>query len=403
MTETKTKAITHSVPPVVQAAEARDNAIEDRVILAARVGPNAAVLREVLETQALVCQGGPTIEAVSEAIASEASLVVLTEEVLADRDLAHQLGDRLSNQPDWSDIPVIILLSECRRFQDCLALLGQTTHHRSVMLLELPLKRPVFATLVRSCLRNRARQYALRDTLCQLKESNETLENFSHTVAHELRNPLGVITSSLDLLKRGELAPKQDKLVSMGLRTAKGMNQTVGALLNYGKLQSHTVKDFAAVDMNTVITESTVVLQALIQKNVSHNRPVDITWRDLPVVYGNRQLLIQLTSNLIKNAIVHNDAEAPAITVTASKQPLPRKQTSRWLINITDNGPGIPPEAQNSIFKMFNRAGKTRTEGSGIGLALCQRVIEQHQGSLGVRSTLGKGSTFYFDLLDAEA
>lgn len=402
MTENKAQTAFLSAPQAAQAAggKTKDSvkAAEDRVILAARAGPNAAVLREVLEMQAIVCMGEPTVEAVSDAIASQASLVVLTEEVLTDKELAKQLGDRLSQQPDWSDIPIIILLSECQRFKDCLALLGKTTHHRSVMLLELPLKRPIFAALVRSCLRNRARQYALRDTLHQLKESNEILENFSHTVAHELRNPLGVVTSSLDLIERTDLTPKQEKLVAMGRRTARGMNQTVGALLDYGKLRSHTAEDFAAVDMNTVVTESTVVLQSLIQKNASDNKPVNITWQNLPTVYGSRQLLIQLTSNLIKNAIVHNDAEAPTIIVTAKKQSSSNTQNSRWLITVTDNGPGIPSSAQASIFKMFNRAGKTRTEGSGIGLALCQRVIEQHQGSLGVQSTVGQGSAFYFDL-----
>ncbi len=375
---------------------------EDRVILAARTGPNATVLREVLEMQATVCQGEPTVEVVSEAIASQVSLVVLTEEVLADRNLVKQLDERLSQQPDWSDIPIIILLSECQRFGDCLALLSQTTHHRSVMLLELPLKRPIFAALVSACLRNRARQYALRDTLHQLKESNEILESFSHTVAHELRNPLGVVTSSLDLIERTDLSPQQQKLVAMGLRTAKGMNQTVGALLDYGKLRSHATENFAAVDMNTVITESTIVLQSLIQKSANNNRPVDITWKDLPTVHGNQQLLIQLASNLIKNAIVHNDTTAPTVTITAKKQPL-SSEASRWIIRITDNGPGIPPKAQTSIFEMFNRAGKTRTEGSGIGLALCQRVIEQHQGTLGVNSTVGAGSTFYFDLPEVES
>ena len=380
--------------------ESRAAVREDRVVLAARLGPNAAVLREVIETQALVCMGEPSVEAVSNAIDSEASLVVLTEEVLSDKDLAKQLGDRLSQQPDWSDIPVIILLSECQRFGDCLALLGQTTHHRSVMLLELPLKRPVFAALVRSCLRNRERQYKLRDTVAQLKESNETLESFSHTVAHELRNPLGVVTSSLDLMDRTELTQKQQKLVKMGRRTAKGMNQTMGALLEYGKLRSHTIADFSAVDMNTVVTESMGILQSLIQQNASNNRPIHITWEDLPTVYGSKQLLIQLTSNLIKNAIVHNKAQSPVITITAQEQPHCDSQTPRWRFSLTDNGPGIPTEAQASIFEMFDQAGETKTEGSGIGLALCQRVVEQHQGTLGVRSTVGEGSTFYFDLLE---
>ncbi len=388
-----------------QAAQAAES-IPARVVLATRMGPNAAVLQEMLAAQAVVCMYEPTVEAVSEAIASEASLVVLTEEVLANKDLARQLGDRLSQQPDWSDIPVIILLSECQRFGDCLALLGQTTHHRSVVLLELPLKRLLFSTLVSSCLRNRARQYALRDTLAQLKQSNEILESFSHTVAHELRNPLGVITSSLALIERTNLTAKQEKLVEMGRRTAKGMNQTVGALLDYGKLRSQTVEDFTAVDMNAVMSDSIELLQALIQERSAQGKRIDVTWDNLPVVYGSRQLLIQLTSNLIKNAIVHNNTDTPTVAIAAerqykkhpNRQLVARPQISRWKFSISDNGPGIPPESQASIFEMFNRAGKNRTEGSGIGLALCQRVIEQHKGQLSVQSTVGKGSTFYFDL-----
>ena len=381
--------------------KAADNKAGEKhhIVLAARTGPNAAVLRQVIETQAWVCMSQPTIEVVSEAIATEASLVVLTEEVLANKDAAQQLGDCLSQQPDWSDIPVIILLSDCQRFGSCLALLSQTTHHRSVMLLELPLKRPIFVALIRSCLQNRERQYALRDTLHQLKQSNEILESFSHTVAHELRNPLGVVTSSLDLIARTELSSKQEKLIEMGRRTAKGMNQTVGALLDYGKLRSHAAEDFTAVDMNNILTEATGVLQALIQEQDKTNRPVHITWQRLPIVYGSQQLLIQLTSNLIKNAIVHNDTSVPTITITAQKrQTRNTAYPARWIINITDNGPGIPPEAQASIFQMFNRAGKSRTDGSGIGLALCQRIVEQHQGTLAVQSAVGQGSTFYFDL-----
>ncbi|MGB7087812.1 MAG: ATP-binding protein, partial [Phormidesmis sp.] len=82
---------------------------------------------------------------------------------------------------------------------------------------------------------------------------------------------------------------------------------------------------------------------------------------------------------------------------------LPRAESSkRWIISISDNGPGIAPEAQQKIFAMFNRAGKSRAEGNGIGLALCRRVAKQHQSTIEVRSTVGEGSVFYFDLASAE-
>ena len=376
------------------------------IILAARLGENAKVLREVLEAEAQVSVEPPTVVTVASAIEKEASLVILTEEVLTDEALAQQLGTFISRQPTWSDIPVIILLKECQRFGDCLALLGETTHHRSILLLELPLKRVIFSTIVKACLQNRRRQYELRDTLFQLQESNKALENFSFTAAHELRNPLGVAKTSFDLLARTPLEAKQQKFVDMGQRTTERMNQLIGALLDYSKIQT-TADDFTDVDMTTVVKEAVDGLQVLITE-----QGADVSWSTLPTVRGNRQLLTQLVGNLIKNALVHNTADVPRVVISAQTDidsgfgilrgtPIPQDQT-RWFFFVADNGPGIAPEIQTEIFDMFNRAGKSRAEGSGIGLALCQRVAQQHKTTVGVKSAVGEGSTFYFDLASTE-
>ena len=359
----------------------------EKIVLAARLGSNADVLQEVLAAEAQVQVEPPTVEAVSLAIEEEASLVVLTEDMLTDNEKAQQLGDRLNQQPDWSDIPVIILLTECQRFGDCLTLLGQTTHQRSVLLLERPLKRTVFSSVIETCLRNRQRQYKLRDTLYQLRSSNQALESFSYTAAHELRNPLGIVTSSFDLLARRELAPQQQKLVEMGQRTSQKMNQTLNALLDYSKIQPGT-DHFTAVEMASVVKEAITNLQVLIQK-----RAADVSWIEpLPVVQGNYPLLVQLISNLIKNAVVHQEEHAAKVQILAELQ------RDRWLIHVKDNGIGIAADNQSKIFELFNRAGKSSAEGSGIGLALCRRIVEQHEGTIGVRSEPGEGSDFYFDL-----
>ena len=305
------------------------------ILLAARLGANEQALRQVLETQALVKVDAPTVEAVSEAIRTEASMVVLTEEVLTDEKLGKQLGDRLSQQPEWSDIPVLILLKECQRFGDCLALLGQTTHHRSVLLLELPLKRQIFAAIVRSCLQNRQRQYLLRDTLYQLQESNQTLQNFSYTAAHELRNPLGVVKSGYDLLARTPLEPKQHKLVDMGQRTAGRMNQLLGALLDYSKVQSHT-REYGAVDMNTVVKDAIAGLEVLI-----NNNRAEINAAPLPTVKGDHQLLVQLVGNLIKNAIIHNDSQIPKVTIAAGST-LTEQVSSKTEERLEETAPHTP-------------------------------------------------------------
>ncbi|MBE9099309.1 sensor histidine kinase [Vacuolonema iberomarrocanum] len=369
---------------------ARENlpkVFNEHVVLAARLGPNATVLREVIETQAQVRIAEPTVEAVSEAIRVEAALVILTEEVLTDTTLAKQLGDRLNQQPDWSDIPVIILLTECKRFGDCLALLGQTTHQRSILLLELPLKRPIFSSIVSTCLQNRQRQYQLRNTLYQLTESNRALENFSYTAAHELRNPLGVVTSALMLLQKMKLDAKPKKIVDMGLRTAKRMNETVQTLLDYSRIAAHQNSDFKRVELAAIVRQSTIELQMVISA-----RQAEVYWDQLPTVWGSEQLLVRLISNLIKNAIVHNNNDVPRVEILAEDS------GDRWLIHVRDNGPGIAMAAQSEIFELFNRAGNSHAEGSGIGLALCQRIAEQHGGVISVTSQPGEGSDFHFDL-----
>ena len=367
------------------------------IVLSTYRGRNAAVLQEVLEAESMVCLTVPTVDAVVEAIESNAALVVVTEEILAGESATERLSQCLNNQPSWSDIPVVILMHECQRFAACLELISETAHQRSIVLLELPVKRQVFASMVRSCLQNRQRQYALRDTLYQLQESNQTLESFSYTAAHELRNPLGVMTASFDLLGRMQLDAKQKKIVDMGQRTAKNMNQMLSVLLDYGKLRSQSIDAFTPVDMNTVLQESVSDFQQLIE-----NRHAEVIWSELPTVRGSRQLLIQLISNLIKNAIVHNEADRPTVTITAETLPANNFQAERWLFLVSDNGPGVPPETQEEIFTVFNRGGKSRAEGSGIGLALCRRIVEQHQGEIGVRSAVGEGSTFFFDLPLAE-
>ncbi|MEO0769776.1 MAG: ATP-binding protein [Cyanobacteria bacterium J06649_4] len=378
-----------------------------QIVLAARLGDNANVLREVLESEGQVEVQAPTVETVERAIAREAALIVLTEEVLTNQAKATKLGHCLSQQPAWSDIPVIILLKECQRFGDYLSLLGETTHHRSVLLLELPLKRMIFATVVRASLQNRKRQYALRDSLFQLQESNQALENFSYTAAHELRNPLGRVKTGFDLLARTKLEPQQQKLVDMGQRTANGMNNLLGALLNYSKVQT-TTDEFTDVDMESVVQEAVDVVQDTIE-----TAQASVTWETLPLVRGNRQLLVQLMSNLIKNAIVHNDAGVPKVIISAQRSDNnedsekaqqewviapPTTTLPRWRFEITDNGPGISADRQDQIFVMFNRAGNNRATGNGIGLALCRRVAQQHQSTIGVQSVIGEGSTFYFDL-----
>ena len=366
--------------------------VKEHIVLSASIGRNATILRQALESQGFVCVNAPTVQAVIDAIQTNASLVVITEEVLTTEKKIKDLTKCLNNQPEWSDIPVILLLKDCRRFPSCMAFLRQAEYIGSLVLLEMPLKQHEFISVVRSCLQNRQRQYVLRDTLQQLRESNQILENFSHMVAHELRNPLNTIIPGLEMLNRNNsIDAMARKIVEIGYRSATNLEQTLQAMLNYGKLKARENLTFETVDMNLVVEQAVLNLQQVIKDSQAK-----VNWTQLPFVRGNQQLLVQLIGNLIKNAIVHNTANTPEVNISA------QLQSQRWQLFVTDNGSGISPENQKKIFALFERAGKSQATGSGIGLALCSRIVELHQGKLDVRSQPDQGSTFYFDLAIAK-
>lgn len=363
----------------------------ETIVIATQLSQNAAAIRQVLERQGLTCLEADSMATVVAAVQAEAALIVVTEEMLSLDAHFQRLVNSLNEQPDWSDIPVILLLKNCRTFPACMAMLHAARHQRSITLLEMPLKRREFTSTVRTCLNNRQRQFELRDTLQQLNESNRTLESFSHTVAHELRNPLNVVTGSLELLRHRFTEDREQKIVHMGLRTSRKMNQTLTTLLEYGKLASRRNLTFAPTDMNLVVERAVEGLQNVIDANEAL-----VDWSPLPVVLGNAELLENLMSNLIKNAIVHNGAAMPVVMITSERR------GDHHYFQIMDNGPGVSPEDQQKIFELFVRAGERRVEGSGLGLALCQRIVDQHGGNLDVESELNQGSTFYFDLPQVE-
>ena len=364
---------------------------KEHIVLSASIGRNATVLRQALESQGFVCVNAPTVRAVVDAIETDASLVVITEEVLATEKKIRDLTQCLNNQPEWSDIPVILLLKDCRRFPSCMTFLRKEEYFGSLVLLEMPIKKHEFISVVRSGLQNRQQQYVLRDTLYQLRESNQALENFSHMVAHELRNPLNATVGSLEMLTNdNSLNAMARKVAHIAYRSARNLDRTIQAMLDYGKLKVQENITFESVDMNLVVEQAVLNLQQVIA-----DRQVKINWNQLPTVQGNEQLLIQLTSNLIKNAIVHNPSNSLEINISA------HQQSQRWELCVTDNGSGISASNQKKIFALFERADSSQAQGSGIGLALCRRIVELHQGIIDVRSQPNQGSTFYFDLAAA--
>ena len=232
------------------------------------------------------------------------------------------------------------------------------------------------------------------DTLAQradaLAHSNQELQQFAYVASHDLQEPLRMITGYTQLLARryrGKLDQDGDEYINYAVDGAKRMQILINDLLAYSRVGTRA-NQFALTDCEAILNTTLTNLQVAIQESgatVSHD--------PLPTVACDAGQIGQLMQNLIGNAIKYRNSKAPEIRVEC------RQEDSYWLFSVADNGIGIDPQYAERIFVIFQRL-HTREEypGTGIGLAVCKKIVERHGGRIWVQSELGNGSTFYFTL-----
>ena len=230
-----------------------------------------------------------------------------------------------------------------------------------------------------------------------LEKSNTELQQFAYVASHDLQEPLRMITSYTQLIEKRN-AEKMDEESQEFLHFvtdgAKRMSQLIKALLEYSRVDSRT-KPFLPLDMEAVVQTAVHHLQRTIDDNDAR-----ITVGDMPRVIGDEIQLISLVQNLIANAVKYRDASRPP---EVHIQAEPAGEERSWRVSIRDNGIGIAPEFQDRIFTIFQRLhGHGEFEGTGIGLAVCKKIVERHGGEMTVDSTPGEGSTFAFTLPAAD-
>jgi signal transduction histidine kinase len=242
--------------------------------------------------------------------------------------------------------------------------------------------------------RQQADAAELRRSHDALLQSNLDLQQYAFIASHDMRGPLNTVSSYLDLLRRkhgDQLSPTGLGLVDRAASAVRHLDQLTQALLSYAKL-GENARPFATVPMAEVLHET---VQALESQLIAAQ--ADVTHDDLPSVWGDRSLLTQLLHNLVGNAVKYRRDEPLRVHVSA------RREGDAWRIAVRDNGIGIEPRHQARIFEIFKRL-HTQSEipGTGIGLAICRRVVQAHGGTLGVESAPGQGSTFFFTVADKE-
>lgn len=241
--------------------------------------------------------------------------------------------------------------------------------------------RELHATLQMALYRKRVEEELLR--------SNEDLQQFAYAASHDLQEPLRNITLSAQLLSRymeGRLLPQEQELVDDIVNSTRRMNDLVVGLLSYGRV-AHGPRDADRFPSHQAVEAALRNLRPYLEENGAC-----VNYRDLPEVTADRVQVIAVFQNLIANAIKYQNGGPAQIEITAEPH------NGHQVFCVSDNGIGIAQRHQTRIFQMFSRLHPKHYPGTGIGLAICKRVVERHGGRIWVESDEGSGSRFFFSL-----
>jgi len=225
----------------------------------------------------------------------------------------------------------------------------------------------------------------------ELIRSNRELEHFAFAVSHDLQEPLKVVCLYLQLLKRKyqeRLDEKVEKDITSIIDRTERMQNLIQSMLDYARVgKGHAY--FVRLDTSQVIHRAMDNLKASIDATSAQ-----ISCGNCPVVMGDEIQLTQLFQNLISNAIkFHQKGESPRIHIDVEQK------DDQWVFSVRDNGIGVEQKDLQDIFKVFRRLhSHSEYAGNGIGLALCQRIVESHGGNIWVESEVGQGTTVYFNI-----
>jgi signal transduction histidine kinase/ligand-binding sensor domain-containing protein len=233
-------------------------------------------------------------------------------------------------------------------------------------------------------------QRLLQKAVADLRRSNDELAQFAYIASHDLQEPLRMVASYVSLLSRryqGKLDPQADEFIAFAVEGSKRMQQLINDLLSYSRVTTKG-KSFQTVDVNALLESVLLIMQITIAE-----RRARITHDPLPRVTGDPIQIEQLLQNLISNGIKYCRAGTPEIRISVDRQ------DGEFRFSVRDNGIGIAPEHHEKIFGIFQRL-HSREEygGTGIGLAICRKIVERHGGRIWVESEAGQGATFFFTL-----
>jgi signal transduction histidine kinase len=251
-------------------------------------------------------------------------------------------------------------------------------------------ERDQFATIFVDVSERKSLEAQLKQKADDLARSNAELQMFAYIASHDLQEPLRMISAHLDMMKKrygGQLPESAVQHLDFAVQGSLRMKALINDLLAYSRLESRGGA-FSNVDLTDAVNQATNNLHASVEESGA-----DIERRELPTVMADEVQMVQLFQNLISNAIKFHGVDVPHIKIWAEET------GSEWVVSVEDNGIGMDPAHTERIFQMFQRL-HTQEEypGTGIGLAICKKIVERHGGRIWVSSEEGRGSTFCFSM-----
>jgi light-regulated signal transduction histidine kinase (bacteriophytochrome) len=224
-----------------------------------------------------------------------------------------------------------------------------------------------------------------------MRQLNDDLKQFAYAASHDLQEPLRMVTSYTQLLAReckGKLGKDADQFIAYAVEGAQRMEDLLRGMREYWESSERREEHHTATDCNEVLKKVLLNLQKIIMDSgavISHD--------SLPTVWAEEVALVQLFQNLIGNAIKYRSKKPLQVHVSA-----PKNGKEEWVFSVKDNGIGIDPQYAEKIFGMFNRLNGRKYDGSGIGLAICRKVVERLGGRIWVEAEKGHGADFKFTI-----
>jgi PAS domain S-box-containing protein len=247
-----------------------------------------------------------------------------------------------------------------------------------------------FSKITRDITERRLAEQRIQNTLEDLKRSNEELEQFAYVASHDLQEPLRMVSSFTQLIERrykDKLDKDANDFINFAVDGANRMQRLINDLLDYSRVTTRG-KKFVRVDVGSIVGQVFANLQQRIEE--SH---AIITQDDLPIIEADESQMLRLFQNLIDNALKFRRDAPPCVHIST------HKEGAFYIFTVSDNGIGIDLQYADRIFQVFQRLNTSQEyPGTGIGLAICKRIVERHGGKIWLESEVGNGSKFIFTI-----